>query len=125
MLTRPFPPKKIVFDRDVGFVNAQVVTLLEGLNVEIGHTATEAHWSAGVVERAHITVSELARAVRLDLGEAVPWEHIDQGVLAAVNVLHNNHGSSPAKIVYGIDPYLPDTLAATPPNRNPTQTCPH
>jgi hypothetical protein len=119
VLTRPFPPKKIVFDRDGGFVNAQVVTLLEGLNVAIGHTATEAHHSAGVVERAHITVSELARAVRLDLGENIPWEHIDQGVLAAVNVLHNNHGSSPAKIVYGIDPYLPDTLAATPPQQKP------
>ena len=67
VFTHPSPPQKLIIDGGGEFVNEEVLALCEAQGIQVGTSAAEAHWMQGQIERAHVTVSELVRAVKAEI----------------------------------------------------------
>ena len=102
------PPKKIFSDNGGEFIGDSFVEICEQFNIKFKTTASESPWSNGLCERQNQTLTSILLKIKDDVGcdfdTALSW------VLCAKNTLINNNGFSPAQLVFGRNPNLPNFL---------------
>ena len=91
--------KKFLVNSGGEFDNDEFRSLRENVDIRICTTAAESPWSNGIAERHNVTlgfsVQKIMDDLKCDLSLAVAW------VVSAKNVLHNVHGFSPNKLIFG------------------------
>ena len=96
------------------FINQELTTLAEYLDVRQTSTAANSPNQNGCNERKHAVVDRIIEKM-LFADPTIPPEIALCWALNAKNTLENNQGFSPAQLVFGENPSLPSVYAAGPP----------
>ena len=102
-------PKRILTDNGGEFLNEEMTSNSELMNIKLLNTAAESPWSNGTVERHNLILTEMFEKTRLD---GIPDDISLQQAVFAKNAMLNFAGFSPYQLVYGRNPNIPTVANA-------------
>ena len=104
------PPKQIISDNGLEFINAKMRSMCEAFGIK--HITTGA-WSAhqnGLNERNHFTCDQIMNKI-MDSNPSIKREEALRQAVYTKNMMLNVHGFSPAQILTGKQPRMPGATA--------------
>ena len=105
------PPLKVTCDQERGFMK-EFADYLEMGGTQVRHTAGQAHWQHGVIERQNFWYRTIwDKVVAHTQPEEKEIDYVLSVVASAKNNLRRRHGYSPAQWLFGSSPRLGDALA--------------
>ena len=109
------PPDHITHDAGKNFVSKEFRQLATSLGVATKSVLVEAHWSIGMVERAHPVLQRAYQIIADELkGETVSKHILLQMAVKAVNDTMGPDGLVPTLLVYGAYPRMSNLDPLTP-----------
>ena len=92
------------------FVNEEIMTMCEALNIKVHIPGVESPWSNGIIEQPDLVLSEM-------LNKVLEEDHcsLDIALAWCLNAKNTWHGFSPFQLEIGQNPWLPCAFTDKPP----------
>ena len=100
------PPDHIVHDAGKNFTSKEFRQNASSMAVTTKCVPVEAHWSIGLIERAHATLRRAYQIIKEELGATAPKEVSLQMAVKAVNDSSGPEGLVPTLLVFGAFPRM-------------------